>query len=138
MASTKIKFDESEVIAAAKRLNEAMSDELYQAVRPAVQPVLDDAKNNAPERTELMKNELMMGDINVTPTEAEIGVGFPKGTKAYYWWFVERGHLVVRGGNVVGRVSGRPFLQPALEKNKAAAKKEIKERLTRIVKGAIK
>ena len=128
-----IRFDTKELEAAARRLVGSMSNELYDAVEPAVRPMLADARRNAPERTGLLKSEIMMGDIKVTPLEVTVGVGLPKDTKAFYWWFQEAGYMA---GN--RRIPGTFFMNRAFESNKAQAKKQIKENLRKIIKGAIR
>ena len=75
-----------------------------------------------------------------------------KNRDAYYWWWIENGHIIAGPGATTGKlrgskgskertrkklkavgqfVQGRPFLRPALEKNTTAAIEAVKAELIR-------
>ena len=84
------------------------------AIRQAGKLVIDSAKARVPVR----RGKLRKGITQRVSTKRGVvrtKVGFLR--KAYYGMFVELGHAVVSHGKVVGSVSARPFLRPALAEN---------------------
>ena len=59
------------------------------------------------------------------PTIVRYQVGFSK--KAWYGHLVERGHKLVRKGNVIGHVPAHPFLRPAFDANVEKAIQEMEK-----------
>ena len=100
------------------------------AIRQAGKLVIDSAKARVPVR----RGKLRKGITQRVSTKRGVvttKVGFLK--KAYYGMFVELGHAVVSHGKVVGSVSARPFLRPALAENEGI----ISDVFASIVRGEI-
>ena len=93
-----------------------------QALRNAAEPVLEDAKANAPVRTGKLKEGLKISSIKTKEGMKYILVGVDKSdnSKIFYGKFVEFGTT---------KMSARPFLGPAYEKNKREIVETIKDKL---------
>ena len=93
-----------------------------QALRNAAEPVLEDAKANAPVRTGKLKEGLKISSIKTKEGMKYVLVGVDKSdnSKIFYGKFVEFGTT---------KMSARPFLGPAYEKNKREIVETIKDTL---------
>ena len=93
-----------------------------QALRNAAEPVLEDAKANAPVRTGKLKEGLKISSIKTKEGMKYVLVGVDKSdnSKIFYGKFVEFGTT---------KMSARPFLGPAYEKNKREIVETIKNTL---------
>jgi len=97
------------------------------ALKDAAEPVLEDAKVNAPIRTGKLKEGLKISGIKNRDGTKYVLVGIDKSdsSKIFYGKFIEFG---------TSKMSPRPFLEPAYEKNK----KEILERIKSTLKEGLK
>lgn len=93
-----------------------------QALRNAAEPVLEDAKANAPVRTGKLKEGLKISSIKIKEGMKYVLVGVDKSdnSKIFYSKFIEFGTT---------KMSARPFLGPAYEKNRREIIEEIKNTL---------
>ena len=93
-----------------------------QALGNAAEPVLEDAKANAPVRTGKLKEGLKISSIKTKEGMKYVLVGVDKSdnSKIFYGKFVEFGTT---------KMSARPFLGPAYEKNKREIVETIKDTL---------
>jgi HK97 gp10 family phage protein len=98
-----------------------------QALRNAAEPVLEDAKANAPIRTGKLKEGLKISGVKNRDGTKYVLVGIDKSdnSKIFYGKFIEFG---------TSKMSPRPFLEPAYDKNK----KEILERIKSTLKEGLK
>ncbi|MHC1731974.1 MAG: HK97-gp10 family putative phage morphogenesis protein [Bacteroidales bacterium] len=92
------------------------------ALKKAAEPVLQDAIANAPERTGKLKKGLKISGIKNRDGTKYVLVGIDRSdtSKIYYGKFIEFG---------TAKMSARPFLGPAYEKNKKEIMEEIKNTL---------
>lgn len=92
------------------------------ALKKAAEPVLQDAIANAPERTGNLKKGLKISGIKNRDGTKYVLVGIDRSvtSKIYYGKFIEFGTI---------KMSARPFLGPAYEKNKKEIMEEIKNTL---------
>ena len=97
------------------------------ALRNAAEPVLKDAKANVPVRTGKLKKGLKVTNVKKKEGVKYILVGVDRGdnSEIFYGKFIEFG---------TSKMSARPFLQPAYEKNKDNIQKTIANTL----KGGLK
>jgi len=88
------------------------------ALRNAAEPVLEDAKANVPVRTGKLKKGLKITNVKKKEGIKYILVGVDRGdnSEIFYSKFIEFG---------TSKMSARPFLQPAYEKNKDNIQKTI-------------
>ena len=88
------------------------------ALRNAAEPVLEDAKANVPVRTGKLKKGLKITNVKKKEGVKYILVGVDRGdnSEIFYSKFIEFG---------TSKMSARPFLQPAYEKNKDNIQKTI-------------
>ncbi|WP_373844768.1 HK97-gp10 family putative phage morphogenesis protein [Clostridium sp.] len=88
------------------------------ALKNAAEPVLQDAKANVPVRTGKLKKGLKITNVKKKQGVKYILVGVDRGdnSEIFYGKFVEFG---------TSKMSARPFLQPAYEKNKDNIQKTI-------------
>lgn len=96
------------------------------ALKAAAIPVLEEAKNTSAfaDRTGSLREGLRVGAVKAKNGTRYIEVGIGKGdiTKMFYGKFVEWG---------TSKEAARPFLQPALEKNKDTVKDIMENELRR-------
>lgn len=92
------------------------------ALRNAAKPVLEDAKVNAPVRTGKLKKGLKITRVKKKEGVKYILVGVDRGdnSEIFYGKFIEFG---------TSKMTARPFMQPAYEKNKDNIKRTIAETL---------
>ena len=88
------------------------------ALKNAAEPVLQDAKANVPVRTGKLKKGLKITNVKKKEGVKYILVGVDRGdnSEIFYEKFIEFG---------TSKMSARPFLQPAYEKNKDNIQKTI-------------
>ena len=88
------------------------------ALKNAAEPVLQDAKANVPVRTGKLKKGLKITNVKKKEGVKYILVGVDRGdnSEIFYEKFIEFG---------TSKMSARPFLQPAYEKNKDNIRKTI-------------
>ncbi|APM39929.1 HK97-gp10 family putative phage morphogenesis protein [Clostridium kluyveri] len=88
------------------------------ALKNAAEPVLEDAKANVPVRTGKLKKGLKITNVKKEEGVKYILVGVDRGdnSEIFYGKFIEFG---------TSKMSARPFLQPAYEKNKDNIQKTI-------------
>lgn len=92
---------------------------------------------NAPVDTGTLKRAILVKGVKEkqTPTFFQYIVGVRRGrnkkTKedAFYWWFVENGHIDRSGKHI----PAKPFLRPAFETKKYEAITAIKENLLKFI-----
>lgn len=116
----------------ARRLN-ILGDKAKEIVEPAARTAAEviekAAKENVPHKTGNLKKSIKSEAESIAPLKATFTVG----SDVFYAPFVERGHPVVRNKKVIGSADPHPFLRPALDENKAEAKKvfadEVRRRL---------
>ena len=84
------------------------------AIRKAGKLVINSAKSKVPVRSGKLRKGITQ-KVSSKPGLVQTKIGFRK--KAFYGQFVELGHAVKSHGKVVGSVSARPFLRPALAEN---------------------
>lgn len=96
------------------------------ALKAAAIPLLEDAKSTSSfaDRSGNLREGLKIGDIKTKNGVKYIEIGIDKGdiSKIFYGKFIEWG---------TSKEAARPFLQPALEKNKDIVKEIIKDELRR-------
>ncbi|WP_411679850.1 HK97-gp10 family putative phage morphogenesis protein [Clostridium thailandense] len=92
------------------------------ALKNAAEPVLEDAKANVPVRTGKLKKGLKITNVKKKDGMKYILVGVDRGdnSEVFYGKFIEFG---------TSKMTARPFLQPAYEKNKNKIQKAIAETL---------
>lgn len=99
---------------------------INKALKAAAIPVLADAKSTSmfTDRTGKLRRNLKIGTVKTKNDVKYIEIGISKSdnSKAFYGKMIEWG---------TSKKSARPFLQPALERNKDAVKEIIKEELRR-------
>lgn len=99
---------------------------INKALKAAAIPVLADAKSTSmfTDRTGKLRRSLKIGTVKTKNDVKYIEIGISKSdnSKAFYGKMIEWG---------TSKKSARPFLQPALERNKDAVKEIIKEELRR-------
>lgn len=131
--NVKVITGEDELLRKLKALGDlAIGDMLTEAVTAAAQPVVAEAKARAPERTGNLREHIQTGDVTRAGFRTEIPVGVDQ-KKAFYGPFVEVGHVIRRGGKIVGRVPAHPFLRPAL----TSKRREIRKIVSKVVKERI-
>lgn len=92
------------------------------ALQDAAEPVLEDAKANAPIRTGKLKEGLKISGVKNRDGTKYVLVGIDRSDNSniFYGKFIEFG---------TSKMSPRPFLEPAYEKNKKEILKRIKSTL---------
>ncbi|MCY6354517.1 HK97-gp10 family putative phage morphogenesis protein [Clostridium sp. ZS2-4] len=92
------------------------------ALRNAAEPILEDAKANAPVRTGKLKKGLKITRVKKKDGVKYILVGVDRGdnSEIFYGKFIEFG---------TSKMPAKPFMQPAYEKNKDNIKRTIAETL---------
>ncbi|NFL36786.1 HK97-gp10 family putative phage morphogenesis protein [Clostridium botulinum] len=92
------------------------------ALKNAAEPVLQDAKANVPIKTGKLKKGLKITNVKRKEGSKYILVGVDRGdnSEIFYGKFIEFG---------TSKMSAKPFLQPAYEKNKDNIKRTIAETL---------
>lgn len=92
------------------------------ALKNAAEPVLEDAKANVPVKTGKLKKGLKITNVKRKEGAKYILVGVDRGdnSEIFYGKFIEFG---------TSKMSAKPFLQPAYEKNKDNIKRTIAETL---------
>lgn len=111
-----------ELISRLKQIGANISELENKALKKAAEPVLQDAIANAPERTGKLKKGLKISGIKNRDGAKYVLVGIDRSdtSKIYYGKFIEFG---------TAKMSARPFLEPAYEKNKKEIMEEIKNTL---------
>ena len=129
-----------------RRLPQAMKGPiLLKAANAGARPIRDDARRRAPRRGGLLKREIVDRVLSKDADLASVGVGWKRGkasrTPAFYGLFVEKGTAgrVRKSGGRTGRVSAKPFLQPAFDTNKDSSAKlmegVLKAEIERVARG---
>lgn len=119
---------------------------LRSAARKAGKIYATAAKARAPVDTGQVRDSIKVRALKRSRgANASVGVTVGTGAKdyvgdQYYAAFIEYGHRVVLGGNVVGKVDPAPFMRPAFDASVSAMEqvyvKELKDQLESIrVKG---
>ncbi|SHH05918.1 HK97-gp10 family putative phage morphogenesis protein [Tepidibacter thalassicus] len=96
------------------------------AIKKAAEPILEDAKANAPVDTGRLREGLKISNIKTKNGEKYVEVGITKGdnSEMFYGKFIEWG---------TSKMPAKPYLAPAYEKNKSKIKeiiiKELKKGL---------
>lgn len=111
-----------EILNKLKNIGANVSKLENQALRNAAEPVLEDAKANAPVKTGKLKEGLGISSVKAKAGMKYILVGIDKSdnSKIFYGKFIEFG---------TSKMSPRPFMGPAYEKNKREIIEEIKSTL---------
>lgn len=111
-----------EVFAKIDELGKKANRCVNAALKAGAEPILQDAITNAPERTGKGKKGLKVGGIKTLKGTKYVEIGLTKGdiSKIFYLKFHEFG---------TSKMKARPFLQPALEKNKRVAQQIIANEL---------
>jgi len=123
-----IKLDGAdEIINKLQRIGTNISRLENKALKNAAEPVVSDAKANTPVRTGNLKRGLKISGIKTKEGIKYVLVGVDKSdsSEIFYGKFVEFG---------TSKMSARPFLGPAYEKNK----KEIVEIIKNTLKEGLK
>ena len=110
-----------ELLRELDRMPEKMTRQVQQeALRAAAQPILSDAKQNAPEKTGKGKRGLKISRLRGKGSHRYVLVGIDRSdhSEIYYMKFHEFG---------TSRMRARPFLGPAYEKNKGLALQLIRQ-----------
>ncbi|APM39872.1 HK97-gp10 family putative phage morphogenesis protein [Clostridium kluyveri] len=111
-----------EILNKLQRIGANISRLENKALKNAAEPVLQDAKANVPVRTGKLKKGLKITNVKKKEGVKYILVGVDRGdnSEIFYGKFVEFG---------TSKMSARPFLQPAYEKNKDTIQKTIADTL---------
>lgn len=129
-----------------KRLPEAVQGSiLLKAARAGAKPIRDDARRRAPRRTGGLRSEIRDRVLSTGRDHASVGVGWREGkasrTPAFFGLFIEKGtrQRTRKSGGRTGRVTAKPFLQPAFDTNKDRSAKlmegVLKKEIERVARG---
>lgn len=89
---------------------------LRSAIRSAARLVIASAKSRVTVRTGRLRKSISQR-VSVKRGLVQTKIGFLR--KGYYGQFVELGYVIKAHGRIVGSVSARPFLRPALAENES-------------------
>jgi HK97 gp10 family phage protein len=111
-----------EILNRLKQIGANVTSLENQALKKAAEPVLEDAKSNAPYRTGKLKEGLKISGIKTKDGSKYVLVGVDRSDNSKIYWgkFQEFGTV---------KMSARPFLGPAYEKNKRQIIEEIRNTL---------
>lgn len=109
---------EKKLLEKLRQLGEAAADALEEAAEAGADIVLEDAKARVPVRTGTLKESLTKETTEKTAGRAVVSVG--PGKEGFYGRFVELG---------TSKTAPRPFLRPALDKNRRGVKAAVGDRV---------
>jgi HK97 gp10 family phage protein len=113
-----------ELSALAEAIDNGFGGEgIDEVLKAGAQPILEQAKINAPVGTGDLKSSLAVKTGSKKSDKHYVTIGVHRGAKGYYAFFVERGHKGPRPA------PPHPFLEPAFDARKEEANTIIRDGL---------